>query len=555
MTVGNDNYFYSLNRNGMLRPIMGNDIMLDYEKKIKQTASKAEEAARTILDDLKSNASMLPFLESGNLPRLSVAVSQLEKLCGIVGESLSNASNCQDYLTLSHSDTQFASSASLTDLENTYRILDGSGSYDLPDSRERIVENALRGDLAPDEETLRFLDDLEGGSGSEQLEDLWRMWQYRNNPGSYEGSWREDIGSERYIEKLETHVFGSQLWGQDLSQGAYSYGDSLEQDLKSLAFAILEDLRGSVNDEYIIYENREHILTVAEQLEKWTPYPKSGFEYYLKRWRRLEDFQNEVIEFDTSGEVRAKMVWDNGKNVLYIEADVFFKQWGVDGAISRPMAPSANSFNYEAYLTEKSKYDADQNNEFEKRVAQAMTDFVLWAGKYTVFDGQELAVKVKLNRVYSSSNAAVVVIGDVSVDGVRSFATGQILPQPFGWNPDKSKYMGLLSSFFEEDQYGNIINHKSLAAHEFGHWLGLQDAYHISNDWMPIEALRFPLTEIDPQQYPGYDPNTVMSFTRDIGNVTFNEKEIEMIVLAFQTGKRQSYRPQFPWERKSDAWQ
>ena len=113
--------------------------------------------------------------------------------------------------------------------------------------------------------------------------------------------------------------------------------------------------------------------------------------------------------------------------------------------------------------------------------------------------------------------------------------------------------MGLMTPIVGPDTDGKI-QHWSLAAHEFGHWLGLQDAYHIDNAWVPIKALRFPLTEIVPQQYPGYDKSNIMSFTQSISSVKFTNKEIEMVVLAFRTGERQSYRKQFPWEEKSEAW-
>jgi len=239
---------------------------------------------------------------------------------------------------------------------------------------------------------------------------------------------------------------------------------------------------------------------------------------------------------------------------------VFFTLIGLDDNLKKPIAPSVNSPNYAVYLAEKQRYDIAKQQadtkEFELRVGQAMTDFKLWAGNYSVFDGQNLRVEVTVNRVRSKSNAAVVYISDIGkhIEAFRPFATGQIWPQFFGWDPNASKYMGLLSPFIERDANGTATMHSSMAAHEFGHWLGLQDAYHIDNAWVPIKALRFPLTEIDPQQYPGYDKSNIMSFTQSISSAKFTDKEIEMVVLAFKTGERQSYRKQFPWEEKSEAW-
>ena len=83
------------------------------------------------------------------------------------------------------------------------------------------------------------------------------------------------------------------------------------------------------------------MLEAAEEISRVTSYSKSWIERQLKLYQRLEDFSNKVIEFDTRGVTRARMAWENGKNVMYIEADVYFDYVLLD----EPVAPSINSPN------------------------------------------------------------------------------------------------------------------------------------------------------------------------------------------------------------------
>ena len=558
--VGSAGYFAELNGNGLLKQIMRPQYSVRYEECIKDTARKVNTAVRTVLDDLKAHASVLYFMERSDLSRMETAIDQLERFCSIVGERLSDASDCRDYLRLNHRDTHLKSRASQRDLDDAMDILRGHGSYDLSQSRERILAELIRDGSHSEayrygKDGLRFAEDLMGRNGFDQIKDLYRMWQYRNEPRRFHGRWGYAVGTEQYLGALEDAIFGSKLRSGDLTQGDHNYGDSLVYDLQKLARDFNQDVINSPTDEFIVYENRQRMLEAAEQISRVIYYDKGWIERQLKLYQRLEDFNNRVIEFDTRGVTRARMAWENGKNVMYIEADVYFEYILLD----EPVAPSINSPNYALYVEERRKYQTAWKqrdaSEFERRVGQAITDFKLWAGNYSVFGGQDLKVEVTVNRVHSKSNAAVVFISNIGthIEGFRSFATGQILPQIFGWNPNASKYMGLMTPIVGPDSSGTL-QHSSLAAHEFGHWLGLQDAYHNDNAWMPIKALRFPLTEIDPNLYPGYDKDNVMSFTQKISSIKFTDKEIEMVVLAFKTGERQSYRKQFPWEEKSEAW-
>jgi len=540
--VGSAGYFAELNGNGLLKQIMRPQYSVRYEECIKDTARKVNTAVRTVLDDLKAHASVLYFMERSDLSRMEKAIDQLERFCTIAGERLSDASDCRDYLRLNHRDTHLKSRASQRDLDDAMDILRGHGSYDLSQSRERILAELIRDGSHSEayrygKDGLRFAEDLMGRNGFDQIKDLYRMWQYRNEPRRFHGRWGYAIGTEQYLDALGNAVFGSGFRSDDLSKGNHNYGDSLAEDLKKLAGDFSQDVTNSPQDEFIIYDNRQRMLEAAEQLERLTrECKKYSIERQLKLYQRLEDFNNRVIEFDVRGKTTARMAWENGKNILYIDAAVCFIL--DDSALASQKITVRDGFKK-------------------------------WAGQYTVFGGQSLEVKIDIHEKSSITSAYPVFIRPDTFDGnsvswggtpprLRDFLGVNIIDIAamargksnrenyrfiFDWDPEAWKAMYLGSTGITEE----------LAMHEFGHWLGLQDAYVNDNMKMPgpIKGM-WPLSGVQKGVYPDYDSHgTAMESMKLLKPPSNND--MEMVVLAFHTGQRQNYQVQFPWEKISEA--
>jgi hypothetical protein len=392
------------------------------------------------------------------------------------------------------------------------------------------------------------------------------------------------IGEARYIEALEAEIFGRTLLRGECSEGLFTWGDSLAADLALVVKLMTGDVGGIVGDAHISFENRTRLLEAAAELSKIGLGSRlGGFESDVKRWQRLEDFDHAVIEFDTTGEVRARMAWENGENVMYITADVVFVNWFLD------------------------------SNEFERRVEHAIENFKLWGGNYTVFDGQDLRVEVEVNRhdemavldygsaydtmaVHNANpktgetGVAVVNIANAPGDRPRSMAWGG--KGIFDWGAEREKAMLLFDDF---------TGYRT-AMHEFGHWLGLQDAYETKNDFSPLgipiykivldprgrdidesqfirkyghllspnqEALLLsqdtglspllgpPKDENENYLYSDYDPHTIMNehwIGEDEIAPYVTNNDVEMVVLAFHTNQRQNYQIQFMGQEISDAF-
>ena len=118
------------------------------------------------------------------------------------------------------------------------------------------------------------------------------------------------------------------------------------------------------------------------------------------------------------------------------------------------------------------------------------------------------------------------------------------------WSPDTPKVMFLDKT---KDINGSFSgSYDGVARHEFGHSLGLGDAYLPNPDLWPIYG------------GPGVDPNLPVFSELEKGgdelprlamnrNTEATDIEIEMIILAFSTGQRQNFAQQAYYQRISDA--
>ncbi|MDR1629486.1 MAG: hypothetical protein LBS36_04650 [Oscillospiraceae bacterium] len=230
----------------------------------------------------------------------------------------------------------------------------------------------------------------------------------------------------------------------------------------------------------------------------------------LPKFRRLEDFSNKVIQINKTGwryPVDVSLVWEGGKNVLYISVKLNFLYFNPTDAF---------------------KEFINRNVE-DSRKQHAMQAFQHWENggdEYkNIFRGQSVKVVVSLSETNSAFDAVKVFLdmpGDYSV----------------GWGG-----VGLIDSkaYTEKVLFlSDANNPEGTSMHEFGHILGLGDAY--KSQYIP--GLYWG-DGVDYDTYPDA-AGTIM----DRGHMP-TSNDVEMVINAFYTGKRQNFQSECFWHSVS----
>lgn len=319
--------------------------------------------------------------------------------------------------------------------------------------------------------------------------------------------------------------------------------NEIHQSMQRITDIIKKDIDAQIGrDKYIIYENRQRLHGALSFLKLYGIDNLPFFEKKLLKYRRLEDFHNKVISLSFKGDqypVEVELKWMLGKNILIIHPKVKFSF--VNGDLEKKI----------------------QKDYFDIRKKETLKAFEEWSGKYErVFKTQEGAqsVIVECNPEEATEGKALEVNIIVDIERIiHAAGTTETLSKK-DWSPKEASFMNLYLDDYITTITKTDKNHryymKSVSKHEFGHVLGLMDAY-----WLSSPKDRDVSQPKDYESYPDIKEEIeagilsqaeitiageTMPFTRMVmndmyGNISNND--IEMLILAWQKGQSQYYFP------------
>lgn len=574
--IGTDKYFLEISKGTIFDNIRMTNGEHDFTNCLRDIAERAAKALDTIFEDLERNRLRVPFMENRQ-------ISGLEKLADQLYET-----------------TRFipvSTRRTLNDIKNKLKSLALPSRYSMREVQE-IAEGLKKGvryNTPPYKKIDKELIAIASAYNS--------FDKYRSNTGAN----GKILGTDEYSKETGRYVFGGGFARSFDFNHDKSYKDRIQRQTGGIIDKIRSDVRSKRGtDEYMEHDARERVLKIAGELSKYcSGNPASWLDKDLEALRRLEDYNNNVIEIDRTGSsypVDAELVWEKGENKLKLKVRVYYgkKLLSVDlkptepdpvakpplvlpsvpsaqpgpGPDYDPVAEAQNRAALEEarrawkeaqekaarkYREDVAKRQAAIDADFESRKRAAETEFKEWGSStpYSVFKDQKVYVSVEIQEVSSKSSDAVTIFFDSPKESSMSWGgvtSGLVSRMPnwadlgifmIDWRPNTPKMMFLKENHFSPNEETGVKEYHGIARHEFGHTLGLGDAY---------DAPYIPLlyqgngADLSLPSLKGYNGDMAM-----FSNGSVQAKEIEMVILAFSTGKRQNFGKQAFYQRISDA--
>jgi len=268
--VGSGEYFKELNRKHFVGELMREET--DYYETLRETASRGQDAAAEIYDDLKKHIGAIRYIPKEEREELIKVLRGLQEVCAVTSSGSGRCRDCISILELSDSGTRTRSGAGDREVEVAAKSVKDCGFLTRSSRMELIRKAADWGEscASGDMERVLFLRTLANGRGREFFYDVWQKLNREENPRDFTGRCGRELCSRDYIEAQEQRVFGRSLpSGIGGRSGDRAYGKLLRTSLEELVKEMERDLeQGARDNDYLRDENAERIKAAAKSLER-----------------------------------------------------------------------------------------------------------------------------------------------------------------------------------------------------------------------------------------------------------------------------------------------
>ena len=544
-SVGKDSsYFDGITRGTIFAGVAIRNGGLEFSVQVREFALKAANMTEKLLSDLKSCGKALQFLPDSERQRLFALMSNLERTIGLERGAISASANAARNLlgaaTLPPGISIYNVKEAVDQiLGNPFGFVGYQERQRIRAVRERVASPFSYFHRPWEPAPAVFPDTLLEKYSKDLLSTALDYLDYKY-PEFSSGPSGPLLGSEEYVRQFAGDIFGSGF----AHNAPNDYVAFIKLQANGILAQIIHDVRQEIGAyNYMVYETRKRLIRVTEDLVKCGDGHFPAFtEADLEKLRRLEDFQNRVIQINLSGgnyPVNAKLEWIGGQNVLSLTTSVYFATTeltkGIDDFLRKnswveALVPAAREF------LRKDLLQLYNGSQLSSRKNNVLDGFRAWGGDYTVFGGQSIKVVMNVSETHTNFNAVEVHLLDSSaiftaLDNLFSSGFnrtsmswgGKVV---YDWAPEASKVVLMRTDSLD------------VAKHEFGHTLGLGDAYKGWPFGPGIDVSKYQ-DLLDSANMGNYLPADFV-MNKSWERVTNND--IEMVILAFATGQRQNYQ-------------
>lgn len=243
----------------------------DYNRVLREIASRADSAISTVYDDLQKRKDSLIAIPETDRKKLAKQVKALYDVSSMGGGFGSRCSDCVSLLESSGGSS--FSFFTQNELKEAAKKIKDSWVYSSTEA-ESLVERAAKWGIDwaadGDEKKKKFLREIEDGKGQRFLSETLEAYKKLGNGSDLSGRSGYRIGGESYMHALEWDVFGCSVpTSYSADWGNPQYEKLLRQTLHEIASQIQHNLEEPQRSNwYMRDENAERMREALRSLER-----------------------------------------------------------------------------------------------------------------------------------------------------------------------------------------------------------------------------------------------------------------------------------------------
>ncbi|MBQ3497432.1 MAG: hypothetical protein IJA73_04810 [Oscillospiraceae bacterium] len=259
--LGGGAYWERVNRSTIFGKLMQNVAATNYQKTLRDTASRAAAAVEEVYTDLQKNADILPDMPVENRNALAKQMRGLYDVCRMCGVSCSHGTDCVTILNRAAFRGFGGASADARAVQNAVAKIRNSPQFfqsEAADIVRRAVNYGVSSAVGSSAQKAAFLKDVMQGRDTEFLKAVLAAYSGGGQSAQMQSA-ASAIGSRDYRSRIESKVFLQTL---TLAQGD-NYERMLTDALRSIAVQLERDLTQNVREHNYINADTARILRAA----------------------------------------------------------------------------------------------------------------------------------------------------------------------------------------------------------------------------------------------------------------------------------------------------